>query len=36
MMEIMKESKGRVLGIRASGLLAVDDHDRVLIPCDLP
>lgn len=32
MMEIMAESEGRVVGIRASGKLTTDDYERVLGP----
>jgi hypothetical protein len=32
MMEIMNESSGNVIGIRATGMLTTDDYDRVLVP----
>lgn len=32
MIEIMKESEGSIIGIRASGKLTIDDYDRVLGP----
>lgn len=32
MMEIMEQSEGRIIGIRASGKLMVDDYERVLAP----
>lgn len=32
MLEIMRESRGNILGIRASGTLTLDDYDRVLAP----
>lgn len=32
MMEIMNESAGNVVGIRATGMLTTADYDRVLLP----
>jgi hypothetical protein len=32
MIEIMNESSGNVIGIRATGMLTTDDYDRVLVP----
>lgn len=32
MMEILDESEGRVVGIRGSGKLTLDDYERVLAP----
>ena len=32
MIEIMKESEGNIVGIRATGTLTIADYDRVLVP----
>jgi hypothetical protein len=32
MMEVMNESSGNVIGIRATGMLTIDDYDHVLVP----